>query len=273
VTDPMPGHTEFDELAAGYAVHALDPAEELRFLRHAGQCDRCQRALDDYAGVAAAMADLAPAAEPSPQLAERIMAMATGDLAADNQRAAAPPVAADPVAAGPATAGDRAGERPPARVLPFRRRSRLVTVAAAAAAAVVIAGGVWGGLAATRGSGPVPVADCVQAHQCTEVVLTASATHRTAAKVIVRDGVVYMEPAAMTANPTDEIYVLWQITGARIPLPVGSFDIRAGAHGPVRIGGLAAPYRSTWAFAVSLEHGRIIPPKPSNPIALGQVSA
>lgn len=284
MSDPRPGHTQFDELAVGYAVHALDPDEELRFLRHAGQCDRCQRALDDYADVAAAMADLAPAAEPSPRLAERIMAVAVGDLAgADDAPPAADPGTASPSTPNPAAVGTDPSvpgrgaatghERPPGRVLPFRRRSPLVTAAAAAAAAVVIAGGVWGGLAATSGSGRVPVADCVQAHQCSEVVLTASASHRTAAKVIVRDGVVYMEPAAMSANPTDEIYVLWQITGAHIPLAVGSFDVRAGGHALVRIGGLAAPYHSTWAFAVSLEHGRTIPATPSRPVALGQVSS
>lgn len=272
MTDPMPGHIQFDELAAGYAVHSLEPAEELRFLRHAGQCDRCQRALADYAGVTAAMADLAPGAEPGPRLAERIMAAALSDVAGgDRQPITALPgdgASSDGVPSD-GTPGDRRAERAPARGLPFRRRSRLTL---AAAAAVVIAGGVWGGLAATSGPGQVPVADCVQAHQCSEVVLTASATHQTAAKVIVRNGEVWMEPAAMTANPGDEIYVLWQITGAHTPLAVGSFDVRAGAHGPVRIGALAAPYRNTWAFAVSLEHGRTIPAKPSHPVALGQVS-
>jgi hypothetical protein len=264
VTDPRPGHGRFDELAAGYAVHALDPGEALLFARHARHCARCQRSLADYADVAAGLAELAPDAEPSPQLAERIMAVATGDAAVGEH----------------GTAGvaslDEPRHQPSPRVLPLRRRTRLVQVAAAAAAAVVIiGGGIWGGLAATSGGGAprVPLADCVRAHQCTEVVLTAAATHRTAARVIVRDGVVYMEPAAMGANPGDEIYVLWQLTGAHTPLAVGSFDVRPGAHEPVRIGGLAAPYRSTWAFAVSLEHGRTIPPKPSRPIALGQVSA
>jgi hypothetical protein len=155
-----------------------------------------------------------------------------------------------------------------------RGRSRLVKAAAAAAAAVIVGGGIWGGLAATGGGPARPtLADCVQARRCAEVVLTAAATHRTAAKVIIEDGVAWMEPAAMGANPRGEIYVLWQLTGAHTPLAVGSFDIRPGAHAPVRIGGLAAPYRKTWAFAVSLEHGRTIPATPSHPVALGQVSA
>lgn len=261
MTDPRPGHGRFDELAAGYAVHALDPGEALLFARHARHCGRCQRSLADYADVTAGLAELAPPAEPSPRLAERIMAVATGDVAAGDQRTA-----------GAVASLDEPRDRPP--VIPLRRRPRLVQVAAAAAAAVIVGGGIWGGLAATSGGTPsVSPADCAQAHQCAEVVLTAAATHRTVARVIILDGVAYMEPTAMGANPGDEIYVLWQLTGAHTPLAVGSFDIKPGTHGPVRIGGLAAPYRSTWAFAVSLEHGRTIPPKPSHPIALGQVSA
>lgn len=268
MTDSRPGHRRFDELAAGYAVHALDSHEVLMFARHARQCGRCQRALTDYADVTAAMAELAQDAEPSPELAERIIAVAAGDLVSGDPRAIRSP--------GTAPSPGEPRSRPSPQVLPLqRRRRRLVRAAAAAAAAVVIiGGGIWGGLAATRGgAAPPTLADCAREHRCAEVVLTTAATHRPAAKVIVRAGVAYMEPTAMTANPHDEIYVLWQLTGAHTPLAVGSFDIKAGAHGPVRIGGLAAPYRSTWAFAVSLEHGRTIPPKPSHPIALGQVSA
>ena len=267
MTDPRPGHGRFDELAAGYAVHALDPGDALLFAQHARDCARCQRSLADYAQVTASLAELAPDAQPSPQLAERIMAAASGDAASGDQRVIGLSNAVLPPG--------RPQHQPSPRVVPLRRRPRLVRVAAAAAAAtVIIGGGIWGGLAATGGgSATVPLADCVREHRCAEVVLTAAATHRTAAKVILRDGVVYMEPAAMAANPGDEIYVLWQLTGAHTPLAVGSFDIKPGAHGPVRIGALAAPYRDTWAFAVSLEQGRTIPPKPSRPIALGQVSA
>jgi anti-sigma-K factor RskA len=271
VTDPRPGHARFDELAAGYAVHALDPSEELIFLGHVEQCGRCQRALADYGDLTAAMADLAPDAEPSPQLAARIMAAAASDLASDDQRAGSPSAAPAP----PDEPQGQPGERPPARVRPRRsHRGRLARMAVAAAAAVVIAaGGIWGGLAVTGGHARPPLAACARAHECSVVVLTASASHRTAAKVIVRDGVVWMEPAAMAANPAGKIYVLWQITGAHVPLAVGSFDIRPGAHAPVRIGILAVPYRGTWAFAVSLEQGRTIPPRPSRPVALGQVPA
>jgi hypothetical protein len=69
------------------------------------------------------------------------------------------------------------------------------------------------------------------------------------------------------------VYVLWQITGAHVPLAVGSFDVRSGSRHAIKVGGLATAYRDTWAFAVSLEHGRAIPAQPSHPVALGQAAS
>jgi hypothetical protein len=165
-------------------------------------------------------------------------------------------------------------------VVPLRRRAdrgssgrRWQKPAAAAAAAVLIAvGGIWAGLAATSGSPPQPLAACAHPHACAQVTLTSTTTHETAAKVIVDDGVAWMEPSAMRANPADEIYVLWQVTGAPVPLAVGSFDVKAGVTSPIKVGTLPASYPGTQAFAVSLEHGRTIPPTPSTPVAAGKVS-
>jgi hypothetical protein len=103
-------------------------------------------------------------------------------------------------------------------------------------------------------------------------VLTAAAAQRAAAKVIMNDGVAWLELAAIAADPAGEIYLLWQIAGAHTPLPVGFFGIRAGAHVPLRIGSLPVPHSGTWAFAVSLEHGRIIPVPHQTRVALVQVS-
>jgi len=63
------------------------------------------------------------------------------------------------------------------------------------------------------GSWAEPAA-CAHPHAWTQVVLTVPATGRVAAKVIVHDGVAWMEPAVMAANLSGEIYVLWQITGS-----------------------------------------------------------
>jgi anti-sigma factor ChrR (cupin superfamily) len=267
MTGQMPGHARFDELAAGYAVHALEPADEQRFLCHVEQCLRCQQSVAGFQEVAAALAGAASPAQPSAGLGETILAAALADP--DQQaypgfrRAGAEP--ADPAP----------GDAELSRVVPLRRRPGRRwqrPAAAAAAVALIAAGGVWAGLGVAAGGSQPVLAACARPHTCVQVGLTATASGRTAATVIVHDGVAWMQPSAMAANPAGEIYVLWQITGARIPLAVGSFDIRAGAHPPIRIGSLAVPYSGTWAFAVSLEHGRTIPVRPSKPVALGQVS-
>jgi anti-sigma-K factor RskA len=317
MTDQEPDHTVFDELAAGYVLHALEPADEQRFLQHAGQCARCRQTVAEFRMVAGALAETAPPAEPGARLGERIMAVARADLA-EPGHAAAPPADSGRTDAGTArdggsapddstvrdsgtaphdstarddgtapddeTAADQGTAAPagpaPGRVVPLRRRAgqgrpgwRWQKPAAAAAAAVLIAvGGIWAGLAATSGGPPRSLAACAHPQACPQVTLTSSVTHQTAARVVVNDGVAWMEPSAMQANPADEIYVLWQVTGAPVPMAVGSFDVKAGTTSPIRIGALPAPYHATQAFAVSLEHGREIPPRPSTPVAAGKVS-
>lgn len=268
MTDQAPDHSAFDELAAGHALHALEPADEQRFLRHAEQCPRCRQSLADFLQVAAALAETAPAAEPSAELGARIQATVLADLGQQDR----PDTRPGPAAADPGRTAQEDAQQPGVVPLRDRRSGRRWWKPAAAAAVLIVAGGIWGGLAASSGGPPPPLAVCAQPHACSQVVLTFAATRRVAAKVIVHDGVAWMQPTRMVANPADEIYVLWQITGANAALPVGSFDVKAGASPPIRVGGLAVPYRGTRAFAISLEHGRIVPVHPSKVVAAGQVA-
>ena len=306
------GHGEFRELAAGYALNALDPADEERFRQHAAACPDCLEQIARFQEVAAALAETAPAAEPSSHLGDRILAATqpgpAGTEPADARSAQTGPAQTEPtdtrptdtkptdtepavtgpapakpadaqpgpagaVATGSAPAGPAEAEAAvagPGTVVPLRQRRR--RLAAVAAAAAIVAGGIWGGLAATSGGTPAPLAACSRPHVCTEVPLVATASHQVAAKVVVKGHEVWMLPGAMTANPKNEIYVLWQITGTQAPRAVGSFTITTKSRAPIMIGGLAAPYPGTTAFAVSLEHGGTIPAAPSNRLAIGQVS-
>jgi anti-sigma-K factor RskA len=167
-------------------------------------------------------------------------------------------------------------EAPPGRVIPLARRPVprwLRPAAAAAAAVVVIGGGIWAGLAATATHPPSAPSSCAHQTACAEVPVISSATHQQAAKVLVVHGTVYLVPTRMQPdNRASQIYVLWQIPKGHAPLALGSFDVRAGPNAAVKIGALVAPYNRTAAFAISLEHGRKIPPAPTKVVAIGLIT-
>ncbi len=64
----------FEELAAGHALHALEPEDEQLFRTHLSGCARCERALDEHAAALAQLAYAPDAAEPPPSLLEGIRA-------------------------------------------------------------------------------------------------------------------------------------------------------------------------------------------------------
>jgi hypothetical protein len=325
MTSPRREHARYDELAAGYALHALDPRDAADFAAHLPGCPRCQDTADRFFEVTAALADTCPPAEPGPALGHRIMAAVSaippaGANPAHPSAAASPaavtpadpawadrgpaavtpadpawadrgpaavtpadPAWADPAWADPAMAGAAPTDLLPARTrrqaaashrrTGGRRPLRIVAAGIAAAAALIAGGATVAGLSGGGPSGPVPpAANCARASTCREVVLTAAGSHAPAARLIISGGTAWLVPSGLPAdNRSRQVYVLWQITGAHTPLPVGSFDVPRHGESPIRVGPLAVPYRGTWAFAVSLEHGRTIPATPSRPVALGPV--
>jgi anti-sigma-K factor RskA len=101
------------DLTAPYALDALDERERAEFEAHLATCEDCRRQLQEFWGVAEALAHGAPAGPvPPPQLRERIL------TAAGSERS---------------------------NVVPLpRRRALTAAVAAAAAASILAAGlGVW----------------------------------------------------------------------------------------------------------------------------------
>lgn len=107
---------EIHDLAAAYALNALDPEDRWTYERHLDNCERCREEVAALREDAAELAYAAEGPEPSPDLRERILRAARE-------------------------------ERPPlAPVVPLRRRWLLpATAAAAVAAAVVAVGlGLWG---------------------------------------------------------------------------------------------------------------------------------
>ncbi len=74
MTDARSGadHRLWDELAVGWALHALEPEDEAVFAAHLAGCGRCSRTVAETAEVMAAMATDLPPAEPGEGLRDRL---------------------------------------------------------------------------------------------------------------------------------------------------------------------------------------------------------
>ena len=70
--DEAKDHVVFDELAVGWALHALEPEDESIFAVHLSGCARCTRTVAETSEVMAAMAADLPALEPSDGLRTRL---------------------------------------------------------------------------------------------------------------------------------------------------------------------------------------------------------
>jgi anti-sigma-K factor RskA len=236
-------HGEWEELAAGYALHALEPDEERRFADHLAQCPRCRAALAEHDLVAAQL----------------------GSLAQDESAAA------------PTWSSLRAGivgeepMRAPVADLERRRRFRRQTRLLGAAAAVVLAAGagiaVWqlsgsGSSAATQA-----ISACSHRSGCS-VVRLHTPDGGAPAVVLVSDGSAKMVPLAMAPAPAGRQYVLWQLLRNGGPTAVATFEDAS----PDEVMPLAMPYADTAAFAVSVEPAGAAPLQPTKVIAVGNTT-
>ena len=230
----MTGHEQWDELAAGYALHALSPEDLERFVGHLEECAECAASLAQHEYVAAQLGSIShfQDTDEAPSW-ESIRARAVGTV-------------------------DEGG---PIIDLTQRRRYAVSRRVLAAAAAVVVVAGA--GIAAWRltagGS-----SSCVASSGCHMVKLDAGS--RTLASLVVRDNRVTVTPTDMPAAPTGKVYVLWQLPHNGRAKAIGEFSAGSGAKATTS---LTAPYSDTAAFAVSLEPAGPPPVMPSNTLASG----
>ena len=149
MTGPRPTCTRTEQ-AVGWALHALEPDEEIAVERHVPTCPDCSAAVRDAQVVMAQLATAVEQVEPPARLRASILDAAAATPQVRPQAAAQPPPSPGPRQprtsrptgpAGPAPGGPRPpGSQPAGR---SRRLSpgRLVT-AAVAALAIVAAGGL-----------------------------------------------------------------------------------------------------------------------------------
>ncbi len=248
-----------DELAVGWALHCLEPAEESLVAAHMPDCMICARVASQAEEVGAMLGLSGPEVIPSAELEQRILSV-TGT------RWMAPVVPLAP---------------PPAR--PVSRLSRLrFGELAAAAAVILVAAAVVLGVRVVQLDGQLVQAQR-QATALSEAVRSAADPAAVRVPLVATDGQplgmvlasrdrVAVVPTRLPNNRVaDQTYVLWGLAG-KTPIALGAFDVSGEA--PQLHAVPSAPRMGTFTgYAISLEPGRRVPAVPTEVVASGLVTS
>jgi hypothetical protein len=265
-------HRTFDELAVGWALHALEPEDETVFAAHLTDCDRCARTVAETVEVMASLATDVPPAEPSARVRDRL----SDAVQRSEQVPAGPPAGWFPAAPSCADADDAAF---PGSLAPAWRRG-LPTLLAAAALAVIVALGLWNVvLEESRAQAEITAQD--QARILSALLTPGPATMapltnpagRTVATVVVRrDQIQVITQGLRANNPAQSIYVVWGIRPGG-PVALGTFDVVHTQMDLRTVGSSRTGLGTFPSFGISLEPGRQAPPAPSDILATGGVTS
>lgn len=254
-------HADFEALAAGYALHALEPEDEQRLSAHLVTCPGCARLVADTASLGAAFAELLDVEPPPAGLRERILAAATAEPRPARHRSPDPMVR--PTSPAGYSSPPRVAPAAPARVVPRQRRFlRERAGVAALAAAIAVAVAVPVTLAASHHGSSNGVA-------AEAVTLTAGSGSGVGKAVVTNQGVLLLADGLRTNDAASSIYVLWVQAADGQPKPVATFDVTGSA--PVQLTSAKLPYSASKIrrLAVSLESGRQAPARPTDVVLSG----
>jgi Anti-sigma-K factor rskA len=279
-------HASWDELAVGWALHALEPEDEALFTGHLAGCARCAQTAADTAEVMGAMAGDLPPAEPSEGLRERLRAaVEETEQLPQVPRAIEPPRTPPRAPSAPAPlapAGDL-GLRTPLPVPQIDRRAAwrrvLPTALIAAAVAAVLSMAAWNVVV----SSDRDAAEAVAAEQSAMLddllapgrVAVAPVTQDGArvATVLARDDQAQVIASGLPVNDShDQVYVLWGIQG-NVPQPLGTFDVVTPQTDLRTVGSSATGLDSYSVYAISIEPGRQMPSSPTDVVGQGEVTS
>ena len=287
--DPRRGeHETFDELAVGWALHALEPEDEELFAAHLPTCPRCRTTVRETADVMGALAGDLPPVDPPERLRERLHAAVeeTEQLprpAWEGERTPpVPPAVPDRPAPvhrfDPPASGAHRAPIPVDAVDPRSSWRRVLPNAlVAAAVAAILALGTWNVvLSSAREEARAAAAEQAEMvdalltpGQATIAPLTADGA--TVATVVAREGQVQVVSQGLRPNDVqDQTYVVWG-TGAGGPAPLGTFDVTSPQPALRTVGSGPSGLDAYTGYAVSLEPGRSAPPEPSDIVASGEV--
>ena len=288
------GHGEWDALAVGWAMTALDPEDGRRFAGHLPTCGRCIATVRDALHTVSDLAYALPPEPPPERLRQRILDVAAAEPRCE--RPAAPEAEERPVSAGqPASAGQQPvsiGARGRAEdaddpgvggaVVPLASRRRWVQRAAVAAAVALLAAlGAWNvqlrsdqdRLRDVVAQRDALVARLTEAGPARLAIIRDPGTGERRATVVVKDGRVGLITETLPPDSGDRTYWLWSVRGEGDPdpVPLAGFTVPETRFSACNIEPPAG-VDVTRAFAISAEPGLDRPRKPTLVVASGSIS-
>jgi hypothetical protein len=267
------------EQAVGWALHALEPDEEMAVLLHVPQCATCRSAVGEIDAVLSSLGAVVEQVEPPPSLREAILSAAadTPQVSSTDRWTPAPAPVPQP---------HHRRDEPVAASAPSRSRGSWITrrrlVAASVALIAVLA---IGGLAvrttqleqqsATLTAQAQSIADLMSQLDRPGVrhaILVDASTGATTAAVVVVDGRRQVYDVSLAANSADNTYVLWGLRAGAAPAPLGPFEVTPADKGVYTVGNVDGSDGFT-DYAISVEPGKTAPAVPTDVVAKGQVEA
>ena len=254
------------ELAAGFVLGALEPAEMVVVRDHLASCADTHAEFAELGGVVPYLADSLEPVEPSASLRGRILAAVATEAAAaaagdTTVQATAPDPANTSVeASAPLAATAEREVNAPVRAIAavvsisaerVRRRSPLGWVAAIAAVLIIAALGAWNVQLRSTADADAAYRDAVG-----HVLAIAGAPGGQAALLragsgagpsglaaVGPDGSIAIAMRGLAQTGASDVYEAWVIGADGVPVPVGSFRVDSaglgtliGAHGPNALG-------------------------------------
>lgn len=254
----MPG-CPHRELAVGWALHCLEPAEEAFFGGHLPGCGDCRRTVTQTEEVGVALALAAPDVEPPAHLEQKLM-----NAVADT---------------GPATA-PVAALRPHSRRQERKRPVGRILTAAAVITLVAVSVGLGARVAQLDGERDRFAGRVVELSEAMDRAADPDARRVSlvntdgtpVAMVLAEREQLTLVPVGLPENRVgNQVYVLWGLDDGT-PVALDAFHVSADAPAVHTVGSLPQTGAFT-AYAVSLEPGQTPPAVPSNVMASGQVES
>jgi hypothetical protein len=277
-------HEQWDELAVGYALSALEPEELDRFVQHLiGQCAQCNRSVSDTNTVGAGLAAAFPVPEPRESLRDDVLSAAFAARPAVPQTTADLPAPVAGAHAEPESTPaplDELAERRDRRSRTGRSKTARVSWVLTAAAAVVAV--VMSAVAVSAvhsrndqrsvSASRAQVISAITSGGSARVVALRTDGGSTVATVVAHKDSVAVVPNGIEANSKTTSYVLWGIASATsAPVALGVFDVAGGGEQATQVGSDSRGYAGFTTFAISHEPGHTPPASPSTIVATGQV--